>query len=407
MGWYKTDPFILIKVGKQMKSLEITKEEKDALKIYCEWEHTYINLLTNGDMEAIHKLNNDRLDIFSAEYFANRMETLKKIYSAMVKYEKNIKMQIGYGSRNVIRGTTLSEIEYIRRHEGKCNKILSTTADELTAKQYAGSKVFGVGEKNDKTNVILKLYIGSNVPYISVNGVLEEESNHPRENEFAIAPFTRLDGIKHISSWDRYEYYSGSLESQELEKVDNQEELLNDINANINNIPKLVSEYMEKKYQQDNLLSVRISDLDFEDIEDMKHQSDEVANSMKSLENKFYSIRNKMIQYAMGICYDARQKVDREYEAELPEYNKAKSLEESKRFERECVNGYMDVIRGILQKMAETTDRYDMYAKTLGLTWNTGVSQELLMQTYGNLKGDAISQIEDGKFSFENFSHRC
>ncbi len=387
-----------------MKSLEITKEEKDALKIYCDWQYTYINLLTSGDMETIYKFNNDRLDIFSAKYFADMMETLKNIYSAMVKYKKSEDLYYGHNfGKNVVRGTTLSEIKYLERHKGECNKILSTTTDELSAKQHAGSKFIGPKEENDKTTVILSLSTASNVPYISINGVLQEESNHPRENEIAIAPFTRLDGIKHMSSWDGYEYYSGNVESQELEKVDNKEELLSDINANINNIPQLVSEYMEKKYQQDKLLSMGISDLD---SEDMKRQRDEIANSMKFLENKFSSIRSKMIQYAMGICYEVRQKVDREYEAELPEYRKAKSLEENKRFEREYMNVYMGEIKGILQKMAETTDRYDMYAKELGLTWNTGVSKEILMQTYGKLKNDVISQIEDGNFSLENVPHR-
>ena len=388
-----------------MKSLEITKEEKNALKIYCEWEHRYINILTYGDIEAVNKLNNDRLNIFSEEYFLNSMKTLKNIYSAMVKYEKNMK-NMGYDSRNVIRGTTLSEIEYLSRQKGECNKILSTTIDELDAKQHAGSKVIGVGEKNDKTNVILRMNIDSNVPYIAVNEVLQEESNHPRENEFAIAPFSIVDEIKHMSSWNGYEYYSGKVKSQKLEKVDNQEELLNDINANINNIPQLVSEYMENKYQKDNLLSMRIGDLDSKDRKIRSMKLDEVSNNMNSLENKFNNIRNKMIQYAMGICYDAKEKVDKEYEAELSEYKEAKSLEENKSLTREYMNDYMNEISEILQKMVETTDRYNMYAKTLGLTWNAGVSQEVLMQTYSELKNSVISRIEDDNFLMENISHR-
>ena len=108
----------------------------------------------------------------------------------------------------------------------------------------------------------------------------------------------------------------------------------------------------------------------------------------------------------MGICYDAKEKVDREYEAELPEYKKAKSLEESKRFTREYMNNIMNNIMKILQKMAETTDRYNMYAKTLGLTWNAGVSQEVLMQTYSELENSVISKIEDGNFLSKIISHR-
>ena len=105
------------------KSLEITDEEKEALKIYCEWEYTYINLLTSGDIETINKLNNDKLNIFTKDYFIKRMETLKQIYSAMVKYT--------YGMQNMritlSRGTNLSEIDYIKRSSNECNKLLSTT----------------------------------------------------------------------------------------------------------------------------------------------------------------------------------------------------------------------------------------------------------------------------------------
>lgn len=44
-----------------MESLKITEEEKDALIKYVNWEYTYINLLTSGDIEAINKFNNERI----------------------------------------------------------------------------------------------------------------------------------------------------------------------------------------------------------------------------------------------------------------------------------------------------------------------------------------------------------
>ena len=62
----------------KLKSLEITEEEKEALKTYCEYQYTYINLLTNGDMDTIKKMDVKDLKTFSKEYFEEGMDVLKK-----------------------------------------------------------------------------------------------------------------------------------------------------------------------------------------------------------------------------------------------------------------------------------------------------------------------------------------
>lgn len=361
-----------------MKSLKITEEEKDALMKYVNWEYTYINLLTSGDIEAINKLNNEQLNVFSKKYFKEQMEILKRIYSVMVKNT--------YGQQNGIRslerGTTLSEVKSIEMLNGECNKSLSTSGEIDVAKQHAGPKVMGANLKDDdKVPVIMHLSVrDSNLPGLYVNNILEEENLHHREKEYIIAPFTKFKNIRHVSSWNEYEYYSADVEGQELEKVENKEELLDDINENISNIPNLVYVYNQSKGEYERALRfLRTYDCEQEEKKYLQKQIDEKTEEMQETKKAFEEIREKMVQYAKGICYDIRQKVEKEAVEEEKQI-KMQELQEKREFKKESLNNYSNVVKGYLRTLIENTSRYKMYAKELGLAWDTEISEQSLIQ---------------------------
>lgn len=306
------------------------------------------------------------------------METLKRIYSVMVKNT--------YGQQNSIRslerGTTLSEVKSIEMQNGECNKSLSTSGEIDVAKQHAGPKVMGANLKNDdKVPVIIHLSVrDSNLLGLYVNNVLEEENLHHMEKEYIIAPFTKFKNIRRVSSWNEYEYYSADVEGQELEKVENKEELLGNINENISNIPNLVSAYNQSKGEYERALRfLRTYDCEQEEKKYLQKQIDEKMEEMQETKKAFDEIREKMVQYAKGICYDIRQKVEREAGEEEKQI-KMQELQEKRELKKESLNNYSNVVNGYIRNLVENTSRYKMYAKELGLTWDTEISEQSLIQ---------------------------
>lgn len=188
------------------KSLEITDEEKDNLKRYCEYEHRYINLLTSGDFQTINKLDDKVINIFSKEYFEKVMNVLTNVYSAMIKYSYNRN-----GEMSLYRGTTVAEM---RNFKSEYTKLLSTSTDELSAKWHAGSKVMNRFEdEDDKKAVLMRINTAKDVPFINVNDVLkDDENNHNSEREIILAPFEKIQKVEHAYSDKGYRYYNVSIE---------------------------------------------------------------------------------------------------------------------------------------------------------------------------------------------------
>lgn len=373
----------------EYNSLKITNEEKEALQTYCGYEHKYINLLISGDIEAVSKFNdkgNDKgIDVFSTKYFLRGMDTLNKIYSAMVKYSYD-----GNALGNVVRGTTLSEIDYINKNNGMCNKLLSTTTSELTAKQHGGSKLIIGQDDKDKTNVILRIRpTDKSLMYIDVNSVLQEESKYEREEEFIIAPFSRLTDIKHVSSWDGYEYYSADIEGQKLEKVENQGDVFRYISENIGDILEFVRLYKKNKDQYESFKDIMSYEKDEESIKLLEDKMDTALKDMKEIESKFNSFREKIIECAKGICYQTKERLEKEVKTEKMQLSKENSAQS-----RQDLSNSLDTIRQSVEAIGIQSSKYERMAKEFDIPWDTGISQENIAQLYNEIQ-EASEKFSD------------
>ena len=373
------------------KSLEITDEEKEALKIYCEWEYTYINLLTSGDIETINKLNNDKLNIFTKDYFIKRMETLKQIYSAMVKYT--------YGMQNMritlSRGTNLSEIDYIKRSSNECNKLLSTTTSEIAAKQHSGAKVVKQYDEKDGKNVILWIDItDKKLPFIDVNDILDDGSNHYREDEIIIAPFSKFTNLAHVSSWDGYEYYRTEIENQEFDGSKKEKLNIDEIQEKISSIPELIKQYMESKSKINALENLEKYQTNKKDIEALKKEKSIALENKEKAKETFDEIRKGMVNYAKMICAEAKEKVEKEAQEEEVEIKRAKLLN-NKEETKTRLNGYVNAIENSVHAIIENTSKYSNIATSFGLNWDVGVSKENLQDMCEKIQEESLKIADE------------
>lgn len=382
------------------KSLEITEEEKEALKEYCEWNYMFINLLTSGDMDAISKFNNDRLNIFSKEYFEKSMETLKNIYSAMVKYSYNKKSE----SRTLIRGTTVAEIETFK---GEYTKMLSTSVSEEAVKTHAGSKVInGFAKEKDRRAAIISLdIVGGELPFINVNRVLEDESNHDREEEIILAPFGIVDEIQKVSRSNCYEYYNATIKSQALEKVDNLDDIKERVFDNINKIPEIVRECNSCNIKLETVNHYLQMPQMPEDRAVLSKTKQELYEKIPRLKEEFSSIRQAMVQYAKGICYEQKEKVDRDVrkeESAIEEEFQNKQKAEFKNRQQDAIKGVLESTKSInncVKKLSVKNNRYEIVARRLDLQLDVGISNEVLENTVINLQteiADMNKKLESG-----------
>lgn len=370
-----------------LKSLEITEEEKEALKTYCEYEHTYINLLVSGNIKAVKKFNNDQLDIFSAEYFEKSMDMFGKIYSAMCKYSYGKDMPL-----TVSRGTTVAEVESLQKDE--CTKLLSTSSNEESAKAFAGSKVLNHEEieDSDKKAALIRIRT-KNIPMINVNAVLGDDSNHERESEIILSPFIKFKNLKFTSNWNGIEYYDGEAEAQELTTAENMEQLHNEIIGEIGDIPKLIQDYQKHKrglemcdaYAQRN-------DIDNYERGEIEKERKSCYENIRIVETKFNSIKAKMSHYAKGICFETNQKVMQDI-TEESEHMKSIIGEKSNILLSE-LNKKTLQLSTCMRNFTEKCEQYKRLSEKLGIDWKSSVSVHTIKNISTNVQ-IAMSYMAD------------
>lgn len=338
----------------KLKILEITEEEKNALREYCDWRYTYINLLTSGSMEAIDNLDNISLKAFSKNSFSEAMKIIKNVYSAMCKYSYN------RDSSNILlyRGTTERELDYIRTNNNVCDKILSTSSNEDVARQHAGDRVVIPNQKPSKKVVLNLNLVGNNVPYIDVNDVLGEDTSNAKEEEFVLSPFCKFENIRYESGWKEIKYYGADINETEIYKADNQSELENEIASKIKSVPSLAKEYLKYK--------------------------------SKSALDEFNSIRKNIVTLVKSMCADTREQI---YEKAQNDQMKDINLEDIKLKQKDVINTIIQRVETCIKKI-DKDSKYEILAKKLDLNWNTGISKDQIDEKFSEYIQRCSKMIE-------------
>ena len=206
--------------NRKYESLELTEEERKAVEAYSGIFHEVVNNALEPGIEnekAFHKTLG--MQKYDEDSIKRMIMVIPNLYSALYKNAINRGDFGKYDS--VYRGTNVQDVERLKE-QGQSFRFTSTTYDESMAKGY-----FSI---NWERPAFMKIKVGSGVPYINVNQVLNSEGNW--EREYLLSPFLKLTSIEEKSSITvektngkaLMSCYDVSLERQELPEISEDEE---------------------------------------------------------------------------------------------------------------------------------------------------------------------------------------
>ena len=399
--------------------LKLTNEEIEAIKYYRQEAFDNINGLLNSDSRVdiaiLSDEENDEVTInYDKESVVNYIETIKKVYSAILKY------YLSKGKKEswiFPRKCFITEIEKLR-NDIYVDRFLITDIDKSQ-------------DKNIGINQTIMYVCGNkDVPYIMLNTVLEKNNS-----EVLVAPFTI---IKEISDGNQIELedknintYKVTLERQELQEMSDDDKialynyiisnsdlvnttLLNTVRlekenvSNYENIRELEKEisdleikinqkeqekdYSESAKRADNMDLSKLNDK----LEILKNHSTDIFNNIKS-NNKFITEWKKNITvYLMAECSDIEEDILSEMEsenneaieeakvfAEIPKAEKEKLKDESfenilKQVKSECADNKI-LAKRLVNDINRLINRQQNFAKIAG---NLGASYSALNNSF-------------------------
>lgn len=200
-----------------MMNLSSTNEEIEALKYFLGEGNKAMNQLLVSNCETDIALLNDEVEnelisiSYDRESVISNLMKIKALYTLILKqfYKTN------HRSREFFRGTNLAEIERLK-NEPFVDKIVSATRKANVAENKFAANW------NKPTCINIKL--DSNVPYLIVKNVLENDSD-----DVIIAPFTKIKNFdlsseKQLNNTSKtIKIYNIELEKQELEDLTDKE----------------------------------------------------------------------------------------------------------------------------------------------------------------------------------------
>jgi len=370
--------------------LNITNEEIQAIKYYKENAFENINQLLIADSRAdiviMSDEQNEGVEIsYDKSSVVNYIETIKKVYKAMLKY------YLGKGKKEdwaFTRNATISEIEKFKTEPFIDRFIITNINKDVNQEMAIGNN-----------QVVMYISGEENIPYIILNDVLKDDSK-----DVLISLFTKVSNINENTKIKLKEKtistYTVKLEKQELEEMSENDnialynyiisnsDLVNTTLSNtvrlekenvynyesIREIEKQVSDMeleinrkeMNGNYSESNknLDNIELKELK-EKLEVFKNHSAEIFSSIKD-NNKFITEWKKNVTvYLMDEC----SKIERQVIEEMKNYNNMaeKEVEEFKEYAKnKKENLEKENFDNVLKEVkAECQDNITMYNKLM------------------------------------------
>lgn len=311
------------------KALEINVAEKEAIKKYAGPFHTSMNALLDLDPDYLLKLTNKgwRIDKISKNDIKKYIDDLKKIYSAMYKYNKiNIDR-----NKKVYRGTTNDEVKRLNT-DNNYNRFISTSTDKDIAMNFT----------EYQNGAMLEVDISPDVLYLEMDDFLDNEQ--ASESEILIAPYSNIEKIqKNIqTNQNGVKEYSLKITKKDFDNLSDIEEkecedFLNefDLAKEINVYSELTDEY-EGIYtrlsnitpeieKEDKELKLQLQKKEIE-IRDKLSKSKEFFKNASKVMNKYLQGKFKSIEVDIekDINKEKLEKQNKNRQNEILRYKKCK-----------------------------------------------------------------------------------
>ncbi len=297
-----------------MIDFNITDEELEALKNYKENNYEAINQMLVSDAETDIALLSSEVEnkvvsiLYDRVAVIEYLKCIKLIYSLILKsfYARKNKL-----SKNIYRGTNLSEIERIKT-ELFIDRMLATTEN----KDEAINEYSATWNRPACMNIVLE----ENVPFVYLKDVLRDKKY---KNEILISPFTKIKFISEDSeqkvekSAKIAKCYNVELEKQFLDELNERErnglyqyilenayyikkkivecidlEKENAVNfENIRKLEQLLSKYENEIEEKED--SEEKDEIDYDDIERITHELKE----LKKISTSLFEVRKDNINF--------------------------------------------------------------------------------------------------------------
>lgn len=387
------------------KKAQITDEERAAIGNYIEVGHTQKNSLAGFNvMDYIKTGQSSRYllgvdkhsdDPKTTEKISNdimsSIESVSNIYSAMVKYmyENRLPMRL-------MRGTSVKEASSLRAGE-TYDKLVSTTTDKTTAMSFGDA--YGAA--------FLRIKLGDGIPFIDVTDFVGEENLNRNEQEYILAPFSKIKSARFTSNWNGYQYYDIELEKPELREFGEgeKEKFATIIKSDFLQIIALGKEYQQLEDEYEIIFLRMQSTHDREDRTYLAESRERIINRMLEIKPKLDEFSTVMKNYIQGLCVEKEQEYLQAYEVCRAEDRRIREEELRIAEEERRKTGIADFAKRAetfkqayeetprrlydeYQKLRNEEKKYADFARKLGIRFDLSVDKDGIEQNLATISGN-------------------
>lgn len=385
------------------EKVQITDEERKAVSHYIEYGHAKMNALIDFDIEQYFSLSKSGRVMPGLDKFENKsevgsnilrqIEQLANIYSVMYKNMYN-----DYAPTFLMRGTTDKEAMKLGVG-GTYDRILSTTTNERTATSF----------KEPHNPAFLRIKAGYDIPFINVAEFIGKDDLNRNEEEFILAPFTKIKSFTFTGKYNGCSYYDIQLEKPEMRPFEEgeKESFENTIKTEFLKFIELGRTYRELEDEYGRLLRSIQKSRDNEDIKYMLERRKQIESQISEINPKIEEFTSIMKKYIQGRCVEKEKEYWEAHEICRAEDFRIRQEERKVAEEERRKSGIIDFANGVqefnqnsqktpeilnkkYQELLDEESKYASFAKRLGIPYDLHLDTKNLEQNLGLVTNNVI-----------------
>lgn len=390
-------------INEARKKVQITDEERKAVANYLESGHAQMNALISFDIKQYFTLSSRGWLLAGLDNYENKeevgseilsqIEELANIYSAMYKNMYDVE-----GPTKLMRGTSAHEAQKLTAGE-TYDRILSTTTNETIAKSF--------GEAH--APAFLRIKVGDDIPFINVTEFMGAENLNRDEEEFILAPFTKIKSATFSSRYNGYTYYDVSLEKTQMRPFEEgeKENFANTIKSEFLHILELGKTLKKLEDEYERLLRNISTTQDREDRIYMSQRRSEIVEQISEVNPKIKEFTSIMKEYIQGRCVEKEKEYLQAYEICRAEDLRIMQEERKAAEEQRRKSGIIDfanrvkkfnqdsqktpeILNKQYQELLNEESTYANFAQRLGIPYDSYLDKKIIQQNLAQVTNNVI-----------------